>query len=283
MGDTGRERWGQGAPMFLAWVGGRGGPARTPRAKPGVGPKGGQDRLLQGAEAGRGPGRGVKPQKGGRELVRCRWHAHRPAAWPSPRSEFTQAPLAPTGSLRPSPGPGEHCKTWPGPAGSPPGGREAASEGRRAGPSSPPSSELPEPSVGSSQGWALSGSCPARISGLGWGQAPVGWGFLQWRWRAEVTAVALMALGSPGGLQAGLWRAVAGSWEDPWGSQGCRRTGGRAREVREVGENLGDGWARRGVPRHGLNQRAGGASLWGVQGQLGSKAGCGSLGRWHWD
>lgn len=64
----------------------------------------------------------------------------------------------------------------------------------------------------------------------------MGWGFLQWRWRAEVTAVALMALGSPGGLQAGLWRAVAGSWEDPWGSQGCRRTGGRAREVR--------GWER---------------------------------------
>lgn len=68
MGDRGRERWGQDAPVFLAWVSGRGGPARSPWAKPGVGPKGGRERLLQGAEAGRGPGRGVKPQKLARGL-----------------------------------------------------------------------------------------------------------------------------------------------------------------------------------------------------------------------
>lgn len=119
--------------------------------------------------------------------------------------------------------------------------------------------------------WAGVGSGPSglglpavAVEGRGDGCGPDGPG-QPWRTAGRTVACCRWELGGPVGQP--------GVPEDGWAGQGGSG----------VGENLGDGWARRGVPRHGLNQRARGASLWGVQGQLGSKAGCGSLGRWHWD
>lgn len=163
------------------------GPGSGPQAKPGVGPKGGRERLPQGAGAGRGPDRGVRPQESGRELVQCRWRAHRPAACPPPRSEFTAAPhwrplipCAPAqawlgglwGALQNLAWPCWLPSWWV-------RGCKRRPEGRVLLTPPPRSSQSPV--------WGLRRGRPGSVWELSSQDesGPGGWGFLQWQWRAE--------------------------------------------------------------------------------------------------